>query len=64
VIEKWIKDGLLIGADKEKALEFASTNGVQFPTVVQQINKSLSISVGESIGDVKNAVSEAFKRLE
>lgn len=41
VIQKWINEGLLIGSDKKKALAYATTNRVQFPTVVQQINKSL-----------------------
>jgi hypothetical protein len=40
-------------ADKKEALEFATTNGVRFPTVIQSINKSLSTNVGQTGSAVK-----------
>lgn len=45
VLEEILKRHSQGTADKKEALEFATTNGVRFPTVIQSINKSLAINV-------------------
>lgn len=56
---RYSKEGNLISSDKKKALEFVTTNKVQFPAVVQQINKSLEISLGALNNDVNTRYSKS-----
>ena len=42
----------------EKALDFATTNGVQFPTVIQSINKSLPINLEQKSDPVHDNISK------
>ena len=60
VIGKWIESNLLVAADKQKALAFASTNGLQLPAVVQQINKSLDVTLNQRNDPVND--DSAFSR--
>lgn len=53
VIRKWIEKGLLIASDKNKALAFATTNGLRLPAVIQTIRKSYALKIGQVDENVK-----------
>jgi hypothetical protein len=61
VISSWITKGLLLAANMKKALAFVTTNRLQLPAVVQQMNKSSVVKLPETPSEVNTRYSNRRK---
>jgi hypothetical protein len=61
VISSWITKGLLLAANMKKALAFVTTNRLQLPAVVQQMNKSSVVKLPETPSEVNTRFSNRRK---